>query len=120
MNFAPKHIYFLRPVGHEGPIKIGCSAWPADRLRVIAHWSPIPLELAAHALGDHTLERALHRKFAATRSHKEWFLASDELTAGIAAVAAGALVADAFGFATVLRNSKYRSRVVYRPAEERA
>jgi hypothetical protein len=97
MTFPPKQIYFLRPVGFEGPIKIGCSAWPGDRLLSLAKWSPFPIELMTQGIGDHTLERALHRLFAADRSHKEWFRTSAPLMSGIEAVRCGAAVDAAFG-----------------------
>lgn len=46
--------------------------------------------------GDHTLERFIHDKFASSRSHKEWFHATADLTARIALVSAGQSVQSAF------------------------
>lgn len=96
VSSGEKRIYFVRPVGQDGPIKIGCSRWPDNRLLEIAKWSPVPLELIAAAPGDHTLERRLHRKFSKQRSHKEWFLASADLVDGIELVRAGASIEKAF------------------------
>ena len=108
-----KQIYFLRPTQMEGPIKIGCSRWPEQRLWSLAKWSPVPLELLANADGDHTLERALHRLFAADRSHKEWFRTSRALVAGIDAVRDGAPIDAAFGLVLTLTGRTWpKSRYV--------
>lgn len=34
------HVYFIKPIGMDGPIKIGCSDKPARRLITLAAWSP--------------------------------------------------------------------------------
>lgn len=82
-------VYFLRPVGADGPVKIGTSAAPWHRLATYANWSPIPLEIAAEIEGGVTLERRFHAKFRHLHSHHEWFRASPDLTATIAALRAG-------------------------------
>ncbi|TKD50198.1 GIY-YIG nuclease family protein [Sphingomonas baiyangensis] len=74
-----KQIYFLRPIGSVGPIKIGCSIEPRKRLNVIAGWSPIPLEVAACAPGGHLQEGDLHHRFAHLALHGEWFAVDAEL-----------------------------------------
>lgn len=59
-----KSIYFIRPVGQRGPIKIGCSYLPLDRLRGLCQWSPLPLEVVATCDGQHHgVERRLHLMF---------------------------------------------------------
>lgn len=102
-------IYFMRPQSTVGPIKIGCSRWPDKRLVEISHWSPVPLELIAAAAGSFKLERYLHERFAATRLHKEWFVATPELLAAIDRVVAGQSIMDAFHVMVVRRK---RSRWV--------
>lgn len=82
----PRYIYFMRPVGMDGPIKIGCSYRPASRLIALAVWSPFPLEIIAVAPGDFGTERALHERFAAELFHNEWFHASPRLKAVCAAL----------------------------------
>lgn len=47
MSEAPQWVYFLRPVGEEGPVKIGVSEVPENRLRTYMVWSPMILEVAA-------------------------------------------------------------------------
>lgn len=85
----PSFVYFLRPTGHEGPIKIGHSRMVETRIQPYFFWSPIPLELVAKVPGDETLERRLHAAFADLHSHHEWFHASPRITAVIDAVLAG-------------------------------
>lgn len=76
---SAKRIYFLRPVGQIGPIKIGCSVAPDKRLIAIQAWSPLPLELVAICVGKNAHEQNLHARFIADRLHGEWFIWSEEL-----------------------------------------
>lgn len=87
---SPAFVYFLRPIGQCGPIKIGCSFWPEDRLKSYQSWSPIPLELVASLPGDRTIEARFHAAFAHLHSHHEWFRAEADLLRAIKAVRAGA------------------------------
>lgn len=87
-------VYFLRPVGAEGPVKIGCSVAPLERLYAYMPWSPEPLELAARIRGNYTLEARFHNRFIADRTHHEWFRASAELSATISAIKAGTFDVD--------------------------
>lgn len=89
-----KHIYFIRPVGMDGPIKIGCSSTPEKRLAALAPWSPFPLEMVGSIPGDFGDERTIHRAFAHLHTHREWFLSSPELREFIkAALESNSLVA---------------------------
>lgn len=83
-------VYFLRPIGMDGPIKIGFSVDPDGRLNTYMSWSPMPLEMAARLRGPRDLERRFHAAFAIHRIHHEWFEATPALTATIAAINAGA------------------------------
>lgn len=74
-----KLVYFIRPVGELGPVKIGCSKWPEKRVKALLIWSPIELEIAASAPGIHAHERILHYRFADQHKHGEWFDYSPEL-----------------------------------------
>lgn len=78
-----RNIYFLRPVGERGPIKIGCSTMPQSRLRTYQIWSPVKLEIAAFAPAHRNTEMWLHRHFLDAWLHGEWFAWSDELQAVI-------------------------------------
>jgi hypothetical protein len=84
-----KYIYFMRATSGEGPIKIGCSDKPRRRLIGCTIWSPVPLSIIAQTEGGFFHERAIHDKFASLRLHGEWFTASDELEAFVAAITAG-------------------------------
>lgn len=74
-----KLVYFLKPIGMAGPVKIGCSSMPRSRLMALDLQSPFKLELVASAPGDNHDERRLHWRFRKDRSHGEWFLASPDL-----------------------------------------
>lgn len=82
-----KMIYFIRPVGCVGPIKIGCSVAPEGRMNTMLGWSPIPLEIAACAPGENADEAALHHRFASLALHGEWFGVDGDLAAVIEEVA---------------------------------
>lgn len=68
-----RHIYFIRPVGQKGPVKIGCSESPDERLHALMTGSPTILEIVATVPGDRALEQGIHHAFASSRSHGEWF-----------------------------------------------
>jgi hypothetical protein len=103
-----KHVYFMRPVGMVGPIKIGCSRMLQDRLVQMATWSPFPLEIVYSEPGEHELERTLHRCFADYHSHLEWFHPGERLVAALNAMVAGAKIAEAVDL-TDLRGSIFMS-----------
>jgi hypothetical protein len=84
-----RKVYFIKPVGFDGPIKIGCSALPVSRRDALAHWSPFPLEILAEIEGGLSLERRFHYHFHAWHEHREWFTATPELLTAIAAINAG-------------------------------
>lgn len=73
-------VYFIRPRGMEGPVKIGYSTTPLQRLETFAAWSPYPLEIAATYPGSFDLEQKLHAYFAISHSHREWFHGNRVLT----------------------------------------
>lgn len=88
------HVYFIRPVGMDGPVKIGCSVHTGKRLQDLTVWSPYRLEIVATIPGDTALERRFHHAFLADRLHSEWFAASSRLTQVMAEVAAGVFDVD--------------------------
>lgn len=89
-----KRVYFMKPIGRDGPIKIGCSGWPNERLLQIAIWSPDPLEVIYSEEGSFKLERNLHRCFADYHRHSEWFEAGPRLVEALARLKAGEKIAD--------------------------
>lgn len=80
-------IYFMRRADGVGPVKIGCSKWPAERLAMFASWSPEPLEIVTTAQGTFRDESRIHRQFAEYRLHSEWFEAAPPVLAMVASVA---------------------------------
>lgn len=76
-------IYFIRPSGLVGPIKIGFSIRPLVRIQPIQANSPIPLEIIGQTPGSMDDESYLHRCFADQFSHAEWFHFSASLNAAI-------------------------------------
>lgn len=83
---GPAQVYFIRPAGERGPIKIGCSSAPHERLKAYAAWSPQVLEIAALLEGGEELAHRFHGQFAHLRLHHEWFKADPAIDAVIAAI----------------------------------
>lgn len=82
-----KFVYFIRPVGMDGPIKIGCSSNPEIRCNHLLYWSPFDLEVLARLPGDEILEARFHRKFLDSHERFEWFRWSEGLQCVVDAVA---------------------------------
>lgn len=80
---SDRYVYFIKPVGMQGPIKIGCSRAPANRLMDLATWSPYPLEIIGQVEGTFKDELFLQNSFSEIHSHHEWFHYSDALWAVI-------------------------------------
>lgn len=90
----PRFVYFMKPVGMDGPIKIGCSNIPALRLEELAVWSPFPLEIIATTPGRQSDERFLHGCFAYCHLHREWFQPSPLLLETINSISTGTTIAE--------------------------
>ncbi|MDB5603539.1 MAG: hypothetical protein JWP25_439 [Bradyrhizobium sp.] len=88
-------VYFIKPVGLDGPIKIGCSGVPAQRVIDLGAWSPWPLELIGTVPGAFADEQFLHQCFAASHSHREWFHSTAALRDIIAKILAAGSIAPA-------------------------
>src|SRR6188508_28169 len=95
VNQIARYIYFVKPEGMDGPIKIGCSNKPARRLASFGPHNPYPLEIIAVAPGDMSTERAIHEHYAEELWHHEWFHASPRLIAATTALKRGASLAQA-------------------------
>lgn len=72
-------IYFVRPVGQAGPIKIGFSNDVDARFVGLQSGSPVRLELIATIPGDRSHESLLHYRFSEDRLYGEWFAPSIDL-----------------------------------------
>jgi len=84
-----KWVYFIKPIGMDGPIKIGCSYSPDFRRKTLETWSPFPLEIVAEWEGGAVVERQFHALFSSSHIHHEWFSVSDELLSTIEQIKAG-------------------------------
>lgn len=73
------YVYFIKPVGEAGPIKVGYSVYPPERLAAFQSWSPVELELIASVAGSLKLEAAIHSHFADYQIRGEWFEPVDAL-----------------------------------------
>jgi hypothetical protein len=92
---AIQHVYFVKPVGMPGPIKIGYSKSPMERMSGLMCWSPWPLEVVASVPGNRALEKNIHECFAHHHSHHEWFHAHPEILVAVEKIKAGVPVAEA-------------------------
>jgi hypothetical protein len=92
-----KRIYFLKPIGMEGPIKVGCSHVVEERLQTFMNWSPFPLEILCQIDGGHEVERALHRRYRDARKHSEWFDPSPLMLSDISFLNTGGKVSNIVG-----------------------
>lgn len=83
-------VYFIRPIGMDGPVKIGCSRSPYKRLVTLETWCPFPLEIVAEIKGDTLLERRFHARFRASHMRHEWFRWTPGLAETIDLIGSGA------------------------------
>jgi hypothetical protein len=90
----PRRVYFIKPVGMPGPIKIGCSLSPDNRRETLETWCPVPLEVVAEIDGGFALERRFHTVFADSYIKHEWFVWTPELADLIEQIKAGAFDVD--------------------------
>jgi hypothetical protein len=75
-------VYFIQAVT-GGPIKIGWSLRPVDRVRDLQGAHPHELTIVTMFRGSVAMERRLHRKFADFRLLGEWFEDCPEIQAEI-------------------------------------
>lgn len=104
-------VYFIKPVGMPGPIKIGCSYTPYNRLDALKCWSPWPLEVVAIIPGNYGLESKIHGHFLAHHSHKEWFHAAPDILILIEKLKAGVPIGEIIDLGTRTGSIRKRSGV---------
>lgn len=74
-------VYFIG--GETGPIKIGSSVSPLERLATFQIGSPVILKIHALAKGGLKAEREYQARFAAHRLHGEWHSPHPDILAEI-------------------------------------
>lgn len=99
----PRTIYFIRPVGEMGPVKIGCSKNPEKRLQQLSCIERRKLEILATVPGNMDDERRIQSTFWHDHLYNEWFGWSRMLHVVVAAAARGELDIDALPPARVRR-----------------
>lgn len=113
MSYGGKFIYFIRVRRDDGPVKIGCSWHPMDRLVSLTTWCPYPLDILATIPGDFTVERQVQNCFADLHTHREWFLPDPRLLAAVERLKAGVPLEDAIDLTDVrgdIKEQHYRRR----------
>ena len=88
------YVYFVKPVGQAGPIKIGHSTYPPARLNTLQTWSPVELELVSSFQGSLATEKAVHERFAKWQVRGEWFEPVPELVALMGGIRDGGKLED--------------------------
>lgn len=86
---VPRTVYFIRPAGERGPVKIGCSVNPEKRLAQIQVEHDSRLEIVATAPGSLNDERRVQSLFWHDHIRREWFNWSTYLQLLIDAAARG-------------------------------
>lgn len=84
-----KRVYFIKPIDLAGPIKIGCSKSPNNRLKTLSTWSPFALEIIAQVDGAERLEMQFHALLKASHERREWFKATPEVLSVVESVKNG-------------------------------
>lgn len=113
------YLYFIKPVGMDGPIKIGYSRIPRGRLLALSAWSPFALEIVGVASGGSKEETFLHRRFANLHTHREWFNSSPLLRHTMMRIIAGDGVREACEEIPVKGDIRNQRRRIATPARQR-
>lgn len=112
-------VYFIKPVGMDGPVKIGFSHAPWERVKTLSTWSPFELELIGHVHGTFEDEQYLHKCCIDLHSHREWFNSSDELYQAIRQILASGSVNAVRGWLSPKGSIKKKARKPIPPEARR-
>lgn len=112
------YVYFIKPIGMDGPIKIGHSKIPTDRLLKFSIWSPYPLEIIGTVPGGCNEETYLHRCFSDIHSHREWFHSSPKLRDTIKLIVEANSIKAAKEFLTPKKPRGKKTIIVHSPAHK--
>src|ERR1700728_4360202 len=105
-------VYFIKPTGLPGPIKVGFSNCTPGRVRSLASWSPVLLEVIVMIPGSTTLELNIQDCLWDYHSHHEWFFPADRVMRLVADLIAGVPVEEAIDLTdrSPARNRHWRRR----------
>jgi hypothetical protein len=110
---SERYIYFIKPVGALGPIKIGISQRPQARLVELLEWCPLDLEIAHSMPGTYMLEHSIHGALADDHLRREWFKPTDRVVKLLADLQAGVPIEEAIDLTRkegVIRRPRRTSR----------
>lgn len=107
-------VYFIKPVGQAGPIKVGHSAYPPERLGSLQTWSFVELEIISRFAGTRADEKAIHQRFADCQVRGEWFEAVEDLVSLAEGIRAGGKLEDLIDL-TVKTGKLFRRSNTKRP-----
>lgn len=93
------HIYFIKPVDMDGPIKIGRTDNLSRRLVQLSGWSPFPLELLTAIEADGADEERFHAAFIEHHVRLEWFNPHRDILDTIESINAGTFDLDTLPYA---------------------
>jgi hypothetical protein len=109
-NRAPDTIYVVKPVGFDGPFKIGATSNVPQRLRHLSNASPFPLELVCTHPGGIELEHRIHASLRSSHLRCEWFSDSAAVRGLIEQLKAGTLDVAVLPAPFGIANAKPRAR----------
>jgi hypothetical protein len=89
MSLPKDALYVIRPVGMDGPVKIGRSMSPHARLAAMMPCSPYRLEIAVVMDEWGQYETRFHALLERHHSHHEWFVSHEAVSAVIDALRDG-------------------------------
>lgn len=112
-------VYFVA-TEDKAMVKIGCSQVPEHRLSCLAAWSPQPLKVLVAVPGTYADEAALHGRYIALHSHREWFRSSPEMLKDIAKIARLKELPEAFRGTAGMKNPIWGKSPVRSSPEWRA
>ena len=110
-------VYFITTADRTGPVKIGYTKNPINRLMSLNCYSPYPLVIRAVMPGTDVTEAWFHDELRASWSHSEWFHPTPEVLAVMDVVAStgsypGAITDGSFLGKTPNRMRQFRMSVM--------
>lgn len=104
--YGLQRIYFIKPIGMNGPIKIGRSESTDRRLDDLMAWSPFPLEIIVEIPSLPRLEGRIQSTFEQHHLHREWFTAAPEILSLIEKLKAGVPIEEAVTLSDRVKGTK--------------
>lgn len=116
-------VYFVRAKNGTGPIKIGYSWRPEQRLETLLTWSPVDLEILVAIDADIETEKAIQNVFADLHWRREWFHPDARIFSATERLRAGLPIEKAIDLTDIRGNlwiERYRRRSIANAARRAA